>query len=98
MCFNCVYLLGRKHKEGDNPSALDGRLSQTTYIGALLTALLIVRALAWIRRSCPPLTEHVEVGVEGRHDVARVRLDAHAGEARHLARVRVGLGLGLGLG
>ena len=51
--------------------------------------------------------EHVEVGVEGRHDVARVRLDAGVREAGHGAlELRlgeeawggVGLGLGLGLG
>ena len=42
--FECIDLrlpLGRKHKEGDNPSALEGRLSKTTYICALLTALII---------------------------------------------------------
>ena len=31
------------------------------------------------------LTEQVEVGVEGRHDVAGIRLDANAGETRHRA-------------
>ena len=38
--------------------------------------------------SHPRLTEEVEVGLEGRHDVTRVRLDARARQARHLVRVR----------
>ena len=49
------------------------------------------------------LVEDVEVGVERRHDVARVRLEADVRQAGHGAgRLRLGeeawLGLGLGFG
>ena len=41
-----------------------------------------------LRTSLQKRLEDVEVGVEGRHDVARVRLQADARQARHGARHR----------